>query len=167
MEQYRLLAECLLPAHMLDWFDLQNVRIEKKGDTQVIHLYLDENEQTPDDREDLRPNGFTRESVFHDFPVRGQEDSLRMIFSQRCSKEQGAESLHSWYTKVGEFGNKAFNDIAAAMYDREDESLNYFVNRSTNASAESLNAKIKQFRALLRGIVDKKFFLFRLTKIYA
>ena len=25
MEQYRLLAECLLPAHMLDWFDLQNV----------------------------------------------------------------------------------------------------------------------------------------------
>ena len=93
--------------------------------------------------------------------------SLRMIFSQRCTKEQGAESLRSWYTKVGEFGNKAFNDIAAAMYDREDEILNYFVNRSTNASAESLNAKIKQFRALLRGIVDKRFFLFRLTKIYA
>ena len=36
MEQYRLLAECLLPAHMLDWFDLKNVRVEKKGDTQVM-----------------------------------------------------------------------------------------------------------------------------------
>lgn len=93
--------------------------------------------------------------------------SLRMIFSQRCSKDQGAESLHSWYTKVGEFGNKAFNNIATAMYDREDEILNYFVNRSTNASAKSLNAKIKQFRSLLRCIVDKKLFLFRLTKIYA
>ena len=127
MEQYRLLAECLLPAHMLDCFDLQNVCVEKKDDTQVIHIYLDENEQKPDSRDGLR----------------------------------------SWYTKVGEFGNKAFNDIAAAMYDREDEILNYFVNRSTNASAESLNAKIKQFRALLRGIVDKRFFLFRLTKIYA
>lgn len=67
MEQYRLLAECLLPARMLDWFDLKTVRVEKKGDTQVIHLYLDENEQKPDDGEDLRPNGFTRESVFHDF----------------------------------------------------------------------------------------------------
>ena len=67
--------------------------------------------------------------------------SLRMIFSQRCTKEQGEESLRSWYLKVGEFGNKAFNDIAAAMYDREDEILNYFVNRSSNASAESLNAK--------------------------
>ena len=48
MEQYRLLlAECLLPARMLDWFDLKTVRVEKKGDTQVIHLYLDENEQKP------------------------------------------------------------------------------------------------------------------------
>ena len=53
------------------------------------------------------------------------------------------------------------------MYDREDEILNYFVNRSTNAAAESLNAKIKQFRAQLRGIIDRKFFLFRLTRIYA
>ena len=127
MEQYRLLSECLLPAHMLDRFDLQNVCVEKKDDTQVIHIYLDENEQKPDSR----------------------------------------DGLHSWYTKVSEFGNKAFNDIAAAMYDREDEILNYFVNRSTNVSAESLNAKIKQFKALLRGIVDKRFFLFRLTKIYA
>lgn len=73
MEQYRLLAECLLPAHMLDWFDLKNVRVEKEGDTQVILLYLDENELKPGNREDLRPNGFTRGSVFHDFPIRGQE----------------------------------------------------------------------------------------------
>lgn len=93
--------------------------------------------------------------------------SLRMIFSLRVDKEQGRMSLKEWYAKVGEFGNKAFNDIAAAMYDREDEILNYFVNRSTNASAESFNAKIKQFRAKLRGIIDKKFFLFRLTNIYA
>ena len=68
---------------------------------------------------------------------------------------------------MGEYGNKAFNDIAAAMYDREEEILNYFVNRSTNAAAESLNAKIKQFRAQLKGIIDRKFFLFRLTRIYA
>ncbi len=99
MEQYRLLAECLLPARMLDWFDLKTVRVEKKGDTQVIHLYLDENEQKPDDGEDLRPNGFTRESVFHDFPIRGQEVLLhvrrlchrdwsmtpRLLFSENCN----------------------------------------------------------------------------------
>ena len=45
--------------------------------------------------------------------------------------------------------------------------LNFFDNRSTNASAESFNAKIKNFRAQLRGISDIKYFLFRLQKIYA
>ena len=83
-----------------------------------------------------------------------------------CNKEAGRKSIKKWYAKVGEFDNKAFNDIAAAMYDREDEILNYFVNRSTNASAESLNAKIKDFRAQLRGVIDKKFFIFRLVKIF-
>ena len=66
MEQYRLLAECLLPEHMLDWFELTNVHVEIKDDTKLVHIYLDENELTPDGRTDLRPNGFTRESVFHD-----------------------------------------------------------------------------------------------------
>lgn len=93
--------------------------------------------------------------------------SLRMIFSQRCSKEEGRKNLKKWYSKVSEYDNKAFNDIAAAMYDKEDEFLNYFIHRSTNAAAESLNAKIKQFRAQLRGIIDRNFFLFRLTRIYA
>ena len=44
--------------------------------------------------------------------------------------------------------------------------VNYFTSRMTNASAESFNAKIKNFRALQRGVSDVKFFLFRLAKIY-
>ena len=44
--------------------------------------------------------------------------------------------------------------------------LNYFGNRSTNASAESFNAKIKAFRAQFRGVRNIEFFLFRLTNIY-
>ncbi len=45
--------------------------------------------------------------------------------------------------------------------------LNYFDNRSTNASAESFNAKIKAFRTQFRGVKNVEFFLYRLTKIYA
>ena len=45
--------------------------------------------------------------------------------------------------------------------------LNYFNNRSTNASAESFNAKIKAFRSQFRGVRNVDFFLFRLTQIYA
>ncbi|MFD2575826.1 transposase [Haoranjiania flava] len=45
--------------------------------------------------------------------------------------------------------------------------LNYFDNKSTNASAESFNAKIKAFRSQFRGVGNINFFLFRLTKLFA
>ncbi|MDO6738071.1 transposase [Wenyingzhuangia sp. 2_MG-2023] len=41
------------------------------------------------------------------------------------------------------------------------------MNRSTNAAAESFNAKIKAFRAQFRGVRNLEFFLFRLTNIFA
>ena len=68
--QYEILAKCLLPTHMLEWFELTNVEVKPKEKTatqdtesdespvNVIHLYLDENELRPDNREDLHPNGF-------------------------------------------------------------------------------------------------------------
>lgn len=91
-----------------------------------------------------------------------------MIFSNKmATKESAAEALKKWYNKVTDFENDAFNTVSATIYQREKEILNYFVNRSTNASAESLNAKIKHFRAQLRGVIDVNFFLYRLTLIYA
>jgi transposase len=51
--------------------------------------------------------------------------------------------MREWFEKVEAFGNDAFNVAASTIKDRLDEVLNYFVNRSTNASAESLNSKIK------------------------
>lgn len=43
----------------------------------------------------------------------------------------------------------------------------YFDNRSTNASAESFNAKIKAFRAQFRGVRNIDFFLFRWSNLFA
>ncbi len=65
------------------------------------------------------------------------------------------------------FGDKNFCTVATTIADRQGEILNYFINHATNASAESLNAKIKFFRAQLHGGVDVMFFLFRLTNINA
>lgn len=97
----------------------------------------------------------------------GVAHSLRMIFSNPiATKVTGKESLAKWYSKVTELDDKNFNTVAATIYEREDEILNYFINRATNASAESLNSKIKKFRAQLHGVVDVKFFLFRLSNIF-
>ena len=94
--------------------------------------------------------------------------SIRMIFSNRNADViSGMQSLKEWYTKVKDFDNEVFNVIAKTIKSRKCEILNYFVNRATNAGAESLNSKIKQFRAKLRGVSDVKFFLFRLTKLFA
>lgn len=93
--------------------------------------------------------------------------SLRMIFSNKDATPDSAhESLANWYNKVSEFDDPNFNTVSATIYEREKEIVNYFINRHTNASAESLNAKIKNFRALLRGVCDVKFFLFRLANIF-
>ena len=62
---------------------------------------------------------------------------------------------------------ESFKTIAETTQANYDQILNFFNNRSTNASAESFNAKIKSFRAQLRGVSDVKYFLFRLTNIYA
>nr|WP_236937461.1 transposase [Flavobacterium columnare] len=45
--------------------------------------------------------------------------------------------------------------------------MNYFDNRSTNASAESFNAKIKAFRSKFRGVRNIELSLFRATNLFA
>lgn len=93
--------------------------------------------------------------------------SLRMIFTRNSKKEIAYTKLAQWYNKVEECGFKSFRSIMNTIHTHYKEILNYFENRSTNASAESFNAKLKAFRATLRGVVDIKFFLYRVAKIWA
>ena len=92
--------------------------------------------------------------------------SLRMIFSKNTIKDAARLSMAKWYNQVEEAGFHSFNVIASTFYENYDDILNFYNNRSSNAAAESFNSKIKGFRALLRGITDEKFFLYRLATIY-
>ena len=93
--------------------------------------------------------------------------SLRMIFARNTIKDAARLSMAKWYNKVEEAGFHSFNVIAATFYEHYEDILNFYNNRSSNAAAESFNAKIKLFRANLRGVADKRFFLFRISKLYA
>jgi len=97
----------------------------------------------------------------------GLTHQLRLIFSLTKDKEVAYTKLAKWYNDVTDSGFKAFNTISATIYMHYREILNFFDNRSTNASAESFNAKLKAFRTSLRGVRDINFFLFRVAKIYA
>lgn len=92
---------------------------------------------------------------------------LRMIFSHTTDKGVAYTKLAHWYDKVEKSEFKSFNTIATSIYNHYSSILNFFDNRSTNASAESFNAKLKAFRASMRGVKDIAFFLFRVAKIYA
>ncbi|HUH48051.1 MAG TPA: transposase [Arenibacter sp.] len=92
---------------------------------------------------------------------------LRNIFNTATSIETAYTKLAHWYKDVENTGFRAFNTIANTISLNYRSILNYFINRSTNASAESFNAKIKAFRAQFRGVRNVEFFLYRLTTIFA
>lgn len=94
-------------------------------------------------------------------------DELRRIYSSTKIKGVAYTKLVHWYKHVEDAGYDSFQVVKQTIYENYIDILNFFGNRSTNASAESFNAKIKNFRAQLRGISDVKYFLFRLQKIYA
>lgn len=93
--------------------------------------------------------------------------NLRNIFNTASSIQVAYTKLAHWYKDVEETGYKAFNTIANSIKLNYKSILNYFINRSTNASAESFNAKIKAFRLQFRGVKNTEFFLYRLTTIFA
>ncbi len=111
------------------------------------------------------------ELLFERYPElkRAYDLSIRLgnIFKICKSKEHAFKHLALWHNDVESSGIEAFKTVARSVQSHYLSILNFFINRSTNASAESFNAKIKAFRATSRGVRDIKFFLFRLSKIYA
>lgn len=91
---------------------------------------------------------------------------LRNIYETK-SKSRAEEQLNQWIKKTTELKLEEFYTAANSINYNRENILNFFKNRSTNASAESFNSKIKLFRANLRGVTDIAFFLFRLSKLFA
>lgn len=94
-------------------------------------------------------------------------NSLRQTFNHHSTKDSARLNLARWYNDVEQANLDSFRTIMDTIEAHYDEILNYYNHRSTNASAEQLNSKIKAFRKSLRGVQDIKFFFFRLSKIYA
>ena len=108
--------------------------------------------------------------LFREYPEIEKACELAMMF-RNCyetsySIPEAKEKFKKWYEKVEEKQIESFLIVSDSIHLHETTILNYFINRSTNASAESFNAKLKGFRSLVRGVRDKKFFLFRVAKLF-
>ena len=94
-------------------------------------------------------------------------NALRAIFKNNSlTKDTAKERLHKWYEKVTESTLREIKSVRDTIKAYEDEILNYFISRATNASAESLNSKLKAFRSQLRGVRDIPFFFYRVSLIF-
>lgn len=93
-------------------------------------------------------------------------NSLRAIFrNKKLTKETAKEKLEEWYEKVAACTLREIKSVRDTIKFYEDEILNYFNGRKTNASAESLNSKIKCFRSQVKGVRDIPFFMYRLATV--
>ena len=91
---------------------------------------------------------------------------FRKIYETK-SKSDAKLFIENWIENIFTSHYKEFYTVANSIKYHLDNILNFFNNRNTNANAESFNAKIKLFRANLRGVRDVDFFLFRLAKLFA
>jgi len=111
------------------------------------------------------------EILFREYPALSEAYEVSMeltdIYNRRVSPQVAMTKLARWYDRVESLGLKHFRSVTETMQNNYGTICNYFENRSTNASAESFNAKVKAFRAQLRGLTDIPFFIFRLSKIFA
>lgn len=92
---------------------------------------------------------------------------FRGIFESSKTQEKARERMETWFQKVSESNLRPLISAANTVQQNLGKVLNYFPDGSTNASAESFNAKLKGFRALVRGVRDINFFLFRISNFYA
>ncbi|WP_366184737.1 transposase [Flavobacterium ovatum] len=170
MENYIELLKLILPELIVEHFDLVSTKIEQEK----MHLFFEEKNTPPKEfnNRQLVSKGFLNEITIQDFPLRGKLVYLYIKRRRWTDKESQAIIQRDWNiiaqgTRVTQEFADFLKEIMNTIKINYDSILNYFDNRSTNASAESFNAKIKAFRNQFRGVRKVDFFLFRLTKLFA
>lgn len=127
-------------------------------------LFKNEDKWTPKQRQ-------RAEILFHYYPTLKVAYKLTMqlksIYHTSMDKKIALTRLARWYNAIDESGFEHFGTVMRSVQAHYKTILNFFDRRATNASAESFNAKIKAFRAVLRGVNHIPYFLFRLKNIYA
>jgi len=91
---------------------------------------------------------------------------FRNLYSGK-GREDAKVRFLEWIADIEKANIDEFNTAANSINNNIENILNFFNNRSTNANAESFNAKLKGFRGIMRGVKDLSFFLYRLEKLFA
>lgn len=157
------LAKSIKKKHVPDVLENGDTRKQLLARSRYI-LFKRENKWTPSQyrRADLLFNYYPDLELAYNLSMK-----LGEIYHTVKDKGVALTRLAKWYDEVEKSGFKTFGTVSRSIQNNYQYILNFFENRSTNASAESFNAKVKAFRLQFRGVRSIPFFLFRLTNIYA
>ena len=160
-----------------DRFHVQKLYYDALDDMRIAYRWMArdlENQEIREARErgeQYKPFRYANGDTLEYYPELKRAYDLAMeltdIYNAKSHINAARLKLARWFDKVEKMGTDAFYTVIDTFYNHYDTILNFFVNRATNAGAESFNAKVKAFRAQFRGVNDIPFFLFRLMKLCA
>ena len=103
----------------------------------------------------------TNENLFKD-------DKKRILTENEYIVAFYKTQLNAWYNNIQENDTDGmFKTVMKTFQQKANEIINYYINGFSNARAEALNAKIKDFRRNLRGVKNQTHFQFRLKNLLA
>ena len=74
-----------------------------------------------------------------------------LIWDEEKTREDAQIKINEWIAKTPELNIKEFTTVTYTISQNMEQILNFFDNRSTNANAESFNAKLKLFSQPLKS----------------
>ena len=107
MDPYKEFVKLMLPVEVRESFEFVKVDINtypsdtKTDELGEMHIYLDEENRTPDNRTDLTPNGFFPAIKINDYPIRGHKVTLH-IRRRRWTDPEGHNISTDWDNIVQE-----------------------------------------------------------------
>ena len=91
------LVKYVLPLEIVEYFSLVGLKEDRKSDSILLHIYLEEENKIPDEYQDIEllPNGFYPESTIKDFPLRDKKVILH-VRRRRWVDKSGKSYSRSW-----------------------------------------------------------------------
>lgn len=131
------------------------MQIPTEDRLKVKEVTLDMSESMRSIVEQVFPNALITLDCFHIIKRSLEaEEELRLRYkreaqkkSKKLTRDAAKVKLHEWYQAIANCSLREVKSARDAIKDREEYVPNYFINRATNAAAESLNSKLKGLRA--------------------
>ena len=107
MDPYKEFVKLMLPVEVRESLELVKIDITtypsdtKTDELGEMHIYLDEDNRTPDNRTNLTPNGFFPAIKINDYPIRGHKVTLH-ICRRRWTDPKGHNISTDWDNIVQE-----------------------------------------------------------------